>query len=121
MLSRCYYERDKEYARYGERGISVCDRWRESFQSFLEDMGGKPSPKHSLDRIDNDGHYEPGNCRWATPSEQASNRRNAVRITLSGVSLPIREWSARTGIKYQTIYARHRAGLPPEEVLKVDS
>lgn len=72
---RCSAPRCKDYKDYGGRGIRVCDRWLNSFENFLADMGRKPSPKHSIDRADNDGNYEPGNCRWATPSEQSKNRR----------------------------------------------
>lgn len=75
MIRRCSVEEDLRYKDYGARGISVCERWRDSFPAFLEDMGPRPSPKHSLDRIDNDGNYEPGNCRWALWHEQMANRR----------------------------------------------
>lgn len=77
MKSRCYNINDPKYYRYGARGIKVCDRWLD-FNNFLIDMGEKPSINHSIDRKDNDGNYEPDNCRWATPTEQARNRSTSV-------------------------------------------
>lgn len=75
MRRRCEDERSRDFKYYGGRGIKVCDRWRESFENFLADMGPKPDAKYSIDRINNDGNYEPENCRWTTQSEQVRNRR----------------------------------------------
>lgn len=94
MIQRCHLETSSAYRYYGKRGIKVCSRWRNSFAAFVEDMGKKPSPSHSLERINNNGNYEPLNCRWATRAEQAQNRRfvlNASGVTLTASG----KWSAR--------------------------
>ncbi len=83
LRQRCNNPNDKDYIKYGGRGIKVCDRW-DSFYVFLADMGEKPSPQHSIDRIDNDGNYEPSNCRWATKKEQTHNSR-VVKLDASKV------------------------------------
>lgn len=107
---RCLNSRSKDYAKYGGRGISICEKWL-SYEGFLADMGKRPTAKHSIDRIDNDGNYEPGNCRWATYTEQNRNRRNTLFVTIDEVTRPLREWSEISGINHVCIYERLRQGV----------
>lgn len=116
MRQRCASPKDKRFHDYGGRGIRVCPRW-ESFECFLEDVGQRPSGEHSLDRIDNDGNYEPGNVRWATRSEQQRNRRNSIRLAFRGESLLLVEWAERLGVKYTTLETRLRRGWSVERTL----
>ena len=104
---------------YGEKGIAVCDRWRNSFLEFLSDMGPRPSPKHTIDRIDSNGDYEPGNCRWATWKEQMNNCSFNRKITFDGVTMTVTQWSERLGIKKHTIFSRLYRGSSVEEVLTI--
>lgn len=104
MLNRCMNQRAACFKNYGGRGIKVCERWMR-FENFYADMGDCP-PGLSLDRIDNDGNYEPANCRWATIVEQARNKRNTVLIAAFGVKRTIEEWSRETGLPWGTIYGR---------------
>lgn len=113
MITRCENPRREKFARYGARGISVCERWRGSFECFLEDMGPKPSPQHSIDRIDNDGNYEPSNCRWATVAEQARNRSSTVMIEAFGKRQCMSDWAKEIGISVQTIRERLKRGVDP--------
>lgn len=106
MRRRCTCKTSQDYDRYGGRGISVCDRWLNSFQNFFDDMGFAPSPKHSIDRINNDGNYEPGNCRWATPKEQGRNTRKNRFITFNGKTQTVSAWEEDTGIKGSLIVTR---------------
>ena len=98
MVTRCQNPKAQAYHYYGGRGITVCDRWLESFETFYADMGERPSPKHSIDRIDNDGPYSPENCRWATWEEQANNKRNTVWIEFQGERLSAAQWRKRLGV-----------------------
>lgn len=122
MLARCENPRHKCYKNYGARGIAVCERWH-SFENFLADMGRRPpNPPGrrvwSLDRKENDGDYEPGNCRWATSSQQTSNQRHATRlITIGGVVRGLTEWLAHFGVNRGTFYSRVERGLSAEEAL----
>lgn len=93
MKSRCYKKSCSQYHNYGGRGIKVCDRWINNPKAFLEDMGKKPTPNHSLDRIDNNGDYEPSNCKWSTLQEQSNNKRTSRFITHQGVTNTLFQWS----------------------------
>jgi hypothetical protein len=106
MLQRCYNPARSTYARYGGRGIVVCDRWRTSFRNFLADMGLRPSPTSTLDRIDNDGAYSPENCRWADRRTQARNRSSNRLLEFQGVTRTLAEWSEITGLGRCTIAER---------------
>jgi hypothetical protein len=98
LIQRCTNPNNIKYPLYGERGIRVCDEWASSFAAFLEHIGPRPSLRHSVDRIETNGNYEPGNVRWATLREQNSNRRNVSRHEHDGLSLTIPEWEERTGL-----------------------
>lgn len=102
MRSRCYRTKDCSYKNYGGRGITVCDRWKNSFENFLEDMGKCPE-NCTLDRIDSNKNYEPENCRWATGIQQGNNRRNNTRIIHNGISKTITEWAREMGVSWTTI------------------
>lgn len=106
MKARCYRPEATEYFRYGARGITICDAWRNSFEQFYEDMGPKPSPGHSIDRHDFNGNYEPSNCYWATAGEQANNRRTNTRITLFGRTQTLVQWERELGVKHHTVMTR---------------
>ena len=117
MKDRCYNKNSKKYNRYGGRGIRVCDRWKASFLSFLEDMGPRPSDKKSIDRINNDGDYEPKNCRWANDKEQQNNRSNNHVISHQGKTMTISEWAAEKKICEDVIFARKKLGWTDSEAL----
>jgi hypothetical protein len=117
MKARCSNPNKSNYRFYGGRGILVSDRWINSYETFLSDMGRMPSPKHTLDRIDPDGNYEPGNVRWATWSEQQRNRGNNRVITLLGKTQCLAAWAEELGLNYRTLTSRIRSGWSYERVL----
>lgn len=107
MLSRCHNKNHTSYHNYGGRGISVCNRWRGSFENFLSDVGKAPTANHSLDRFPNQsGNYEPGNCRWATIHQQANNRRTNILVTINGETKTRGEWACIYKIKQKTVSSR---------------
>ena len=106
MKQRCYNPKNKRYSDWGGRGIKMCDRWKNSFKNFIEDMGKRPPDKHSIDRIDNDKDYCPENCKWATLDEQVNNARSNILITYNGKTLNVSQWSKLVNIKAFTILAR---------------
>lgn len=116
MCKRCNDSDNPLHKNYGGRGISVCDRWNESFENFLADMGPRPSYEMSIDRINVNGNYEPGNCRWATDKEQANNTRRNRRITFNGLTLTLNEWAVKIGIGASGLHAR-LARMPMEKAL----
>lgn len=118
MCKRCLDPRNQDFHSYGGRGITICQRWLGSFESFLEDMGIRPDD-HSLDRIDNDGNYEPGNCRWATRSNQQRNKRSNHHLTYSGETLCIAEWADRLNVPHWLIRSRLRYGWTTEDALTI--
>ncbi len=120
-IDRCERTSNKSYRDYGGRGISMCQRWRSSFGNFLEDMGRKPSPTHMLDRENNHGNYEPGNCRWVTRTEQNRNRRNTVRVSFQGQIATLAEWADRLGVKQKWLSYRLRTKKMTMEEISIES
>jgi len=104
MRARCNKQSNSGYANYGGRGIKVCERW-EKFENFLADMG-QPGEGETLDRIDVNGNYEPGNCRWASHKTQSRNRRNTKMVTIWGIERPLSEWCERARAEYVLTYSR---------------
>lgn len=117
MIRRCYNKDDKSYPTYGGRGITVCDRWKESFKNFREDMGLRPSPQHSLDRKDNNGNYCLENCRWATQEEQSNNKSTNIFLEFQGERLTISQWSRKLNLSKTLIRNRINRNLPIDQIL----
>ncbi|MFE9127031.1 hypothetical protein ACFYOF_16700 [Streptomyces sp. NPDC007148] len=117
MVRRCHAPTAHAYERYGGRGIHVCPQWRKSFEQFLADVPPRPSPAHSLERIDNQRGYEPGNVRWATAAEQARNRRDNRHLTANGETRLLEDWATLTGLPKSTLFGRLKAGWDVERAI----
>lgn len=117
MRKRCLNTKNHAYDRYGGRGITICERWLNSFETFLTDMGERPSAKHSLDRINNEGNYEPGNVRWATHGVQGNNRRSTRLLSAGGRTMSHKGWAEELGVSPYMVRSRVEAGLSGDEVV----
>lgn len=108
MIRRCHNQKHPRYADYGGRGVHVCDAWRGNFAAFIEHVGWRPSPELTLDRIDNNRGYEPGNIRWVTYSEQNKNRRNVILVTDDGETSCLKDYCRKIGRPYKLTLERIR-------------
>lgn len=118
MKRRCYEKNRPEYPRYGGRGITVCDKWLKSFDLFYAwALRSGYEPGLSIDRIDNNGNYEPDNCRWASRRTQQNNTSRNRYLTLNGVTYTLAQWAEKYCINYKTFVRRIDRGMPPEEAL----
>ena len=119
MIRRCFNPNDQAYKDYGGRGITVAPEWtgRGGFKKFIEHVGRRPSKKHTLDRLNNDGNYQPGNVEWRTRKQNARNRRNRLVIEAYGQRMLLIEWADELGFPYNVLRNRLNAGWTPEEVV----
>lgn len=117
MKARCCNPSNDQFEHYGARGIKVCERWKASFEAFMADMGERPEGM-TIDRIDNDGDYEAGNCRWAPETEQARNRRSTIKVERDGVTKCVKDWCDELGINVDRVYGRIRRGESPERAIR---
>jgi len=110
MKSRCYVKSNQDYHSYGAKGVRICDRWMD-FWNFVSDMGPKPSPNHSIDRIDSSGDYKPSNCRWATSSQQSFNTSRNRFIEFQGRRMTICQWADEIGLSRESMRDRVGRGV----------
>lgn len=119
--SRCYNPEVGCFNRYGATGIHMSPEWEASFEAFYRDMGPRPSPEHSVERVNNLLGYSGENCVWATKVEQARNKRSNVNYTVSGVTKTLKEWASDVGLDYHAAYWRHQQGWPIDRILSTPS
>lgn len=117
IKERCYKPTNKRFPHYGGRGIIMSPLWKDSFEAFYADMGPRPSPNHSIDRIDNNGNYEPGNCQWATSVQQNNNRSLNRHLSIDGRVMTVAQAARMTGIPHATILNRLNRGMSDEEAV----
>lgn len=119
MIQRCHNPKNKDYKNYGGRGIEVCEMWKDSFEAFLLMVGKRPTLEHTIERIDSNGNYEPGNVRWATRFEQNQNTRSNVKLTIDNETKTVSEWSrdSRCSVSMFTIYKRLDRGWDAERAV----
>jgi hypothetical protein len=106
IIARCLNPKHKAYKNYGARGVMICDLWRNDFLAFLKDVGSAPTRKHTIDRIGNNGNYEPGNTEWSDWKTQERNRRSCRFVTHNGERLNMSAWAERFGVTSQVVYER---------------
>lgn len=123
MVQRCTNPKNQNYAHYGGRGITICKRWLglRGVETFVSDMGLRPTPGHTLDRIDNNGNYEPRNCRWATRKEQSNNIRTNTIVAIDGITKTMAQWIDASDVKKSTVYERLHRSWTIKEALGIDA
>ena len=118
MKARCYDTNNQDYGHYGGRGIRVCERWKDSFENFLADMGTRPHPRSTIERKDPNKDYSPANCQWASQKQQTRNKRTSRMLTVDGQTKCIGEWAEQYGVRQHLIAQRIRQGWPEDAAVK---
>lgn len=116
---RCHNPKNPKYPSYGARGISMCPEWRDDFMAFFNHIGPRPSPQHSIDRIDNSKNYEPGNVRWATSEEQAKNRRSTIRLDWKGQNMCLKDVAKMENVYYPMLVYHFHQGMPLSDCISL--
>lgn len=119
MKSRCYSP-SQQNGYYKKDNIQVCERWKNSFENFMADMGAMPGDNYSIERIDYTKDYRPGNCKWIPQTEQSKNRRNVLIYSYDGKTMILKDWARYLGIGYSTLHKRIKKGVPFEQAIKPD-
>ena len=119
MKSRCFNPNVPNFKNYGGRGITVCERWKDDFSAFFADMGPRPSKRHTIDRKENSGNYEPKNCRWATHSEQGRNRRGNRLVNIDDKTMTLAEAVGGSPVPYNTVLYRLKRGWSAKDAINL--